>query len=79
MTTRVNINGSSHQVEIQHDGQTDLTYVVEKAQKLWDETKPADPGAGPAFGFQAQVKLSSNRSDYGPASFRHGDRPVVEP
>lgn len=74
---RVHINGGNHQVEIQHDG-SDLAYVVEKAQKLWDETKPAD-SSGPAFGFQAQVKLKTNHSEYGRASMKHGERPVVEP
>ena len=42
--TRVNINGAGHQVEVDHDG-ADLTYVVEKAQKLWTETKPVDKTA----------------------------------
>ena len=75
---RVNINGANHQVEIQHDG-SDLAYVVEKAQKLWDETRPADGEPRGAYGFQAQVNLPSNRSQYGAASFRHGNQPVVEP
>lgn len=75
--TRVNINGTSHQVEVDHQG-GDLAYVIEKAQKLWDETKPQDTGPGPAFGYSAQVKLPTNGSQYGPASFRHGDRPVVD-
>lgn len=75
--TKVNINGANHQVEIEHQG-GDLAYVVEKAQKLWDDTKPEDKGTGPAFGYSAQVKLTTNGSQYGPGSFRHGDRPVVE-
>lgn len=75
--TTVNINGSGHQVEIEHDG-GDLGYVIEKAQKLWNETKPKDVGTGPAFGYSAQVKLHSNGSTYQPASFGHGDRPVVD-
>lgn len=75
--TRVNITGSGHQVEIQHDG-ADLTYVVEKAQKLWSETVPTEPSPGPAYGFSAQVKLHAN-ADYSRASFRHGEQPVVEP
>jgi hypothetical protein len=74
--TRVNINGQDHQVEVQHDG-GDLAYVIEKAQKLWQDTK-SDPKPGPAFGYSAQTKLHDNRSAYGPASFRHGDRPVVD-
>lgn len=53
--TRVNINGANHQVEVQHDG-GDLAYVIEKAQKLFDETKPQDRAAGPAFGFSMERK-----------------------
>jgi len=74
--TKVNINGANHQVEVDHDC-TDLGYVIEKAQKLWDATKPADKSA-PAFGYSTQVKLPSNGSAYGPASLGHGDRPVVD-
>lgn len=43
---KVNINGAGHQVEIDVD-HTDLNYVIEKAQKLWDETRP--DRAGPAY------------------------------
>jgi hypothetical protein len=75
---RVNINGEGHQVEVQHDG-GDLTYVIEKAQKLWDETKAPEPSPGPAFGYTSQPNVYTNRSTYGPASFRHNDQPVVEP
>lgn len=50
--TRVHISRHDHTVTVDHDG-GDLTYVVEKAQKLWDDTKPAHQ-AGPAFGFQAE-------------------------
>jgi hypothetical protein len=74
--TKVNINGANHQVEIDHDS-TDLSYVVEKAQNLWDATKPADK-SGPAFGYSAQINVSTNNGGYGPASFRHGDQPVVD-
>jgi hypothetical protein len=51
--TRVNINGAGHQVEVDHDG-SDLSYVIDKAQKLWNETKPADRSAA-AIGFSAQI------------------------
>jgi hypothetical protein len=74
--TKVNINGATHQVEIEHAG-ADLGYVIDKAQKLWDETKPADKSA-PAFGYSTQVKVATNHSSYGPASLGHGDRPVVD-
>lgn len=52
--TRVHISRQDHTVTVDHDG-GDLAYVIEKAQKLWDETKPAErPGS--AFGFQAERK-----------------------
>jgi hypothetical protein len=51
---KVNINGVNHQVEIEVDS-ADLSYVIEKAQKLFDETKPADHRMGPgSAGFQAE-------------------------
>jgi hypothetical protein len=43
--TKVNINGGGHQVEVEHDT-TDLSYVVEKAQKLWNETRRPERSAG---------------------------------
>lgn len=54
--TQVHISRHDHTVTVQHDG-ADLSYVVEKAQKLFDETKPADR-TGPAFGFQAERRSS---------------------
>lgn len=39
--TRVNINGAGHQIEVDHNSE-DLGYVIEKAQKLWEQTKPPD-------------------------------------
>lgn len=48
--TKVTINSGGHYVEIDHEG-ADLTYVVEKAQNLWSETKPPERGAG--FGLAA--------------------------
>jgi hypothetical protein len=48
--TKVTINSGGHYVEVDHDS-TDLSYVVEKAQKLWDETKPSERSAG--FGLNA--------------------------
>jgi hypothetical protein len=58
--TKVNINGGGHQVEVDHDG-NDLSYVLEKAQKLWNETRTAPRGAGfglaaPSNGGQPVVK-----------------------
>jgi hypothetical protein len=52
--TQVHISLNDHTVTVQHDG-ADLSYVVEKAQKLFNETKPTGrTSAGPAFGFQAE-------------------------
>lgn len=48
--TKVIINGGGHQVELDYDS-SDLSYVVEKAQKLWSETKSPERGAG--FGLTA--------------------------
>jgi hypothetical protein len=50
--TQVHISRHDHTVTVQYDG-ADLSYVVEKAQKLFDETKPSDRSV-PAFGFQAE-------------------------
>lgn len=52
--TQVSIAGSNHTVTVDHEG-ADLVYVVEKAQKLWDETKPAEHGPGPAIGFSSEI------------------------
>lgn len=43
--TKVVINGQRHQVEVDHDG-ADLVYVLEKAQKLYEETRPPERPAG---------------------------------
>jgi hypothetical protein len=51
--TQVHISRQDHTVTVNHDG-GDLAYVIDKAQKLWDETKPAPSAPGPAFGFQAE-------------------------
>lgn len=51
--SRVHIGSHDHTVTVDHDG-GDLAYVIEKAQKLWDETRPPPGQPGPAFGFQAE-------------------------
>jgi hypothetical protein len=71
--TKININGANHQVEIDHDS-ADLSYVVEKAQKLWNDTKPTDAKPGPAIGYSMQMSAQQS----GPQSFRHKDQPVVD-
>lgn len=73
--TKVNINGAGHQVEIDHDG-GDLSYVVEKAQKLWDETKPPNRMMGPAYGFS--MEREQRREGFA-WNMGQGDQPVVKP
>lgn len=51
--SQVHISGTDHTVTVNHDG-GDLTYVVEKAQKLWEDTRPPARAPGAAFGFQAE-------------------------
>lgn len=68
---RVNINGAGHQVEVDVD-HSDLSYVIEKAQRLWDETKPERASPGYA-GFQMDRE---HRYD-GPANLFHGETPIV--
>jgi hypothetical protein len=72
--TRVNINSTGHQVEVDHDG-ADLSYVVEKAQKLWRETRPDEKGPGPAYGFSAEREHRRN----GYAYMGEGEQPAVKP
>lgn len=71
--TKVNINGSNHQVEVDHDG-GDLTYVVEKAQKLWNDTKPSDR-PGPAYGFTAEREQRAGGFAW---NMGEGDQPAVK-
>ncbi len=53
--SQVHISGPNHTVTVNHDG-ADLTYVIEKAQKLYEDTRPADRSLGPgAAGFQTQM------------------------
>ena len=56
--TQVHISGQDHTVTVNHDG-ADLAYVLEKAQKLWEDTRPASPPApGPAYGFATERRWS---------------------
>lgn len=50
--SRIEINGGGHQIVVDCNV-SDLAYVVEKAQKLWQETKGADH-PGPAYGFSME-------------------------
>jgi hypothetical protein len=76
---RVNINGAGHQVEIECD-HPDPGYVIEKAQRLYEETRPTAKAdkAGPATaGFQMQQAYQPGHGPYG-ADFRLGERPDVQ-
>lgn len=53
--TKVDINGTNHQVTIEVD-HADLGYVIDKARKLYEETKPPERGLGPAYGFSMERK-----------------------
>lgn len=59
--SQIHISGNEHTVTVTHDG-SDLTYVIEKAQKLWDDTKPPERGVGPAVGFSAERRWSPHES-----------------
>lgn len=72
--SQVHISGNEHTVTVTHDG-ADLTYVIEKAQKLWADTRPPDRGAGPAVGFSAEREYRSG----GFARMGDGEQPVVRP
>lgn len=71
MGARVSINGAGHQVDVQHDG-GDLSYVVEKAQKLWEDTRQPEEG-GASFGFAAERQTQSSGRWLG-----RGDQPAVK-
>lgn len=51
--SKVHISSQAHEVTVDHDG-GDLSYVIEKAQKLWNDTRPPERDPGPAFGFSAE-------------------------
>lgn len=52
--SQVHISSQTHTVTVNHDG-GDLAYIVEKAQKLWDETRPPETKTGPGYGFSSQI------------------------
>lgn len=71
--SQVHISSHDHTVTVTHDG-GDLAYVIEKAQKLWTETGPADQPPGPAFGFQAERTGSGEGFAWG---MGRGEQPDV--
>lgn len=72
--SQVHISNAAHTVTVTHDG-TDLVYVIEKAQKLYNDTRPPERPAGPAVGFQAERE---HRRD-GYAHLGEGGQPAVKP
>ena len=76
---KVRIDAGGREVEIEtSDHNLSPKDLADKALEVWQATEGAKASEGPAYGFTPQVQLETNRSTYGPASFRHGDRPVVE-
>jgi hypothetical protein len=76
---KVNINADGRQVEIEcSDANVSPRDIAAEALAVWKATDGSKGSDGPAYGFTPQIQLDNNRSTYGPASFRHGDRPVVE-
>lgn len=58
--TQVHISGPAHTVTVDHDGDN-LDYVIGKAQKLWDDTRPPNPTPGPgSYGFTGQIDNQYN-------------------
>jgi hypothetical protein len=59
--SKIQISGLEHTVEITHDG-GDLVYLIERAQKLWADTKPelSTRPPGPALGFSASLDKQWN-------------------
>jgi hypothetical protein len=52
--THVHISDGNHAVTLEHDG-SDLAYVVEKTQQLWEDTRAPLSSPGPATGFSSQI------------------------
>ncbi len=71
--SQVHISNQEHTVTITHDG-ADLAYVIEKAQKLYDDTKPPVPPRGPAVGFSAERQ---HRPDGFAWDMGKGEQPAV--
>jgi hypothetical protein len=72
---KISIDAGGRSVEIEcSDANVTVDSIGEKALQLWQATNGAQASEGPAYGFTAQTQLHTNRSTYGPASFRHDDR-----
>lgn len=67
--TQVHISSTNHTVTVNHDG-GDLSYIIDKAQKLWDETKSAEPPAGPGIGFTSQISPQWNHDRQNGSQYR---------
>lgn len=73
--SQVHISNQEHTVTVTHDG-TDLAYVIEKAQKLYEDTKPPAAPRGPAAGFSAERE---HRPDGFAWRVGKGEQPQVTP
>lgn len=67
--SQVHISSPSHTVTVNHDG-GDLAYVVEKAQKLWQDTKGDQPSPGPGIGFTSQISPQWNHDRQNGSQYR---------
>lgn len=61
--SRIHINGQGHEVTVEHDG-AELAYVVEKAQKLWQDTREQDKPYA-AYGFTNEREGRTDRYRWG--------------
>ena len=57
--SQVHISNQTHTVTVNHDS-TDLSYLIDKAQKLWEDTRPPAASPGPAIGFTSQINGQYN-------------------
>lgn len=74
--SQVHISSPTHTVTVNHDS-ADLSYLIDKAQKLWEDTKPPDGGApGPAYGFS--MEREQRRDGYVRHMGDEGGQPTVK-
>lgn len=59
--SQVHISNQAHTVTVNHDG-ADLAYVIEKAQKLYEDTRPSEPTPGSAVGFGSERRWSAHQA-----------------
>lgn len=65
--SQVHIGGPEHTVTVDHNG-GDLAYVIEKAQKLWDDTRPPQRDVLKALGFRTLDSSVDHAGELGMSS-----------